>query len=320
MFGTTGADAAELAIRLARWYTGAPMILSAYGGYHGTTGATMATTAKGGMWGLLPGAAGRQPATRRSRTPTRTGARSGAAGGLRPGVPGLHPADAARQGVAVHRAPRRVSNVAAVLLEPMQASAGYIIPGDGLLGGIRELCDEFGFLLIDDEIHGRHGPDRPDVGVRARAGGAGHDLGVQGPGQRAAGVRGHRRRRGRRVLGARRAHVGTFTASALASAAANATLDVYESEQLVERAADLGGYFADQLGGAAGAASDPGLDRRPRAVRRPGVRPDRATKEPAAEEAGWMLDFCVREGLLFEKGGYYYNRFQLIPRWSSRRT
>jgi 4-aminobutyrate aminotransferase-like enzyme len=35
--------------------------------------------------------------------------------------------------------------------------------------------------------------------------------------------------------------------------------------------------------------------------------------EPAADEAGWMLDFCVREGLLFEKGGYYYNRFQLIP-------
>ena len=37
-------------------------------------------------------------------------------------------------------------------------------------------------------------------------------------------------------------------------------------------------------------------------------------------EAAWMLDFCVREGLLFEKGGYYYNRFQLIPPWSSRKT
>ena len=37
------------------------------------------------------------------------------------------------------------------------------------------------------------------------------------------------------------------------------------------------------------------------------------TKEPAADEAGLMLDFCVREGLMFEKGGYYYNRFQLIP-------
>ncbi len=31
------------------------------------------------------------------------------------------------------------------------------------------------------------------------------------------------------------------------------------------------------------------------------------------EEAAWMLEFCVCEGLLFEKGGYYYNRFQLIP-------
>lgn len=40
---------------------------------------------------------------------------------------------------------------------------------------------------------------------------------------------------------------------------------------------------------------------------------DRVTKEPADDESGWMLDFCVREGLLFEKGGYYYNRFQLIP-------
>jgi 4-aminobutyrate aminotransferase-like enzyme len=37
------------------------------------------------------------------------------------------------------------------------------------------------------------------------------------------------------------------------------------------------------------------------------------TKEPADDESAWMLDFCVREGLLFEKGGYYYNRFQLIP-------
>jgi 4-aminobutyrate aminotransferase-like enzyme len=39
----------------------------------------------------------------------------------------------------------------------------------------------------------------------------------------------------------------------------------------------------------------------------------RVTKEPAADEATWMLDYCVREGLLFEKGGYYSNRFQLIP-------
>ena len=52
-----------------------------------------------------------------------------------------------------------VSNVAAILLEPMQASAGYVIPGAGYLRGIRELCDEFGFLLIGDGIRaGLGGP------------------------------------------------------------------------------------------------------------------------------------------------------------------
>jgi 4-aminobutyrate aminotransferase-like enzyme len=109
------------------------------------------------------------------------------------------------------------------------------------------------------------------------------------------------------------AHVGTFTATALACAAANATLDVYESEQLVKRAADLGGYFAEQL--AALQERHPILgwvDARGLFVGLEFVR-DRVTKEPAADEAAWMLDFCVREGLLFEKGGYYYNRFQLIP-------
>lgn len=93
----------------------------------------------------------------------------------------------------------------------------------------------------------------------------------------------------------------------------NATLDVYESEQLVRRAADLGGYFRDQLEGLRQRHPILGwVDARGLFIGLEHVR-DRATKEPAAEEAGWMLDFCVREGLLFEKGGYYYNRFQLIP-------
>jgi len=35
---------------------------------------------------------------------------------------------------------------------------------------------------------------------------------------------------------------------------------------------------------------------------------DREAREPAGEEAVWMLDFCVREGLLLAKGGYLYNQ------------
>jgi len=40
---------------------------------------------------------------------------------------------------------------------------------------------------------------------------------------------------------------------------------------------------------------------------------DQETREPAADEATFILRECVREGLIFEKGGYFHNRFQLIP-------
>jgi len=40
---------------------------------------------------------------------------------------------------------------------------------------------------------------------------------------------------------------------------------------------------------------------------------DRKTKEPASDAATFVRDKCVTEGLLFEKGGYYYDRLQLIP-------
>ena len=40
---------------------------------------------------------------------------------------------------------------------------------------------------------------------------------------------------------------------------------------------------------------------------------DRKTKEPADIEANYVRDLCVEKGLLFEKGGYYQNRMQLIP-------
>ncbi len=313
VFGTTGADAAELAIRLARWYTGAPLILSAYGGYHGTTGATMAATAKGGMWAfyypVLPADSGHAkiPFSYPYRCPV----------GAPPDQCAEACLDFTRRMLLGKESPFTehrggVSNVAAILLEPMQASAGYIIPGDGFLAGIRELCDEFGFLLIDDEIQagmgrsGRmwaceHESVVPDMILTSKGLASGLPISAViaddeiaaswGPG----------------------AHVGTFTASALASAAANATLDVYESEHLVDRAFEVGSYFADQLRGLQERHPILGwIDARGLFVGLEFVR-DRATKEPAAEEAAWMLDFCVREGLLFEKGGYYYNRFQLIP-------
>lgn len=312
VFGVTGADAIELAIKAARWYTGAPTILSAYGGYHGTTGGTMATTAKGGMWGFYypvgPHEAGHAkiPYSYPYRCPV--------------GADPEHCAEACLDFVSRmlrgKETPfgdaRHISNVAAVLLEPMQASAGYVIPGEGYLRGMRELCDEHGFLLIDDEIQaglGRTGrlwacdhegvvPDLLATSKGLASGlpisalvGSDEILSAWGPG----------------------AHVATFAATPLAAAAANATLDVYEREGIAERAAGTGDYLRERLHELQekhpilGWIDCKGLFTGLEFVR------DRATKEPAPEESKQMLDYCVREGLLFERGGYLYNRFQLIP-------
>ena len=161
---------------------------------------------------------------------------------------------------------------------------------------------------------GRHGPDRPDVGLRARARRAGHDRGVQGPGQRAADLRRDRRPTRSPRPGARARTSARSPPPRWPAAASNATLDVYES-----RAAGAGARptlaGTSATGSAALQERHPILgwiDARGLFVGLEFVR-DRATKEPAADESGWMLEFCVREGLLFEKGGYYYNRFQLIP-------
>jgi 4-aminobutyrate aminotransferase-like enzyme len=312
VFAVTGAEAIELAIKAARWYTGAPTILSAYGGYHGTTGGTMATTAKGGMWGFYypvgPHEAGHAkiPYSYPYRCPV--------------GADPEHCAEACLEFVARllrgKETPfgdaRQVSNVAAVLLEPMQASAGYIIPGDGYLRGMRELCDEHSFLLIDDEIQaglGRTGrlwaceheavvPDLLATSKGLASGlpisaliGSDELLSAWGPG----------------------AHVATFAATPLAAAAANATLDVYQREGIVERAAASGTYFRKRLEELQEKHPILGwVDSKGLFVGLEFVR-DRETKEPAAEESKQMLEHCVREGLLFERGGYLYNRFQLIP-------
>jgi 4-aminobutyrate aminotransferase-like enzyme len=312
LFGVGGADAIDLAIKAARWHTGAPMVLSTYGGYHGTTAGTMATTAKGGMWGYFypvgPHDAGHAkiPFSYPYRCPV--------------GADPEHCADAClefvRRLLAGKETPlgdaRGVNNVSALLVEPMQASAGYIIPGEGYLRGLREICDEHDMLLIADEIQtgmGRSGSlwacDHehvvPDMLATSKGLAAGMPISALiarepilagwGPG----------------------AHVATFAATPLACASAHAALDVLQEERLADQAGATGKYFRDGL--LALQERHPILgwvDARGLFIGLEFVR-DRETKEPADVEAGWMLEHCVAEGLLFERGGYLYNRFQLIP-------
>ncbi|MFW6330609.1 MAG: ornithine--oxo-acid transaminase, partial [Gemmatimonadota bacterium] len=138
-------------------------------------------------------------------------------------------------------------NVAGILVEPIQGEAGVVVPPEGFLQGLRELCDEHGAALIADEIQtglartGRlFASDwdgvRPDVVIVGKALGGGvypvsamladrEIMDVFTPGT----------------------HGSTFGGNPTGAAVGIAALEVMEEEKLAERADELGQWFMDEL-------------------------------------------------------------------------
>jgi ornithine--oxo-acid transaminase len=138
-------------------------------------------------------------------------------------------------------------NVVGILVEPIQGESGIIIPPDGYLKGLRDLCREHNALLICDEIQsglGRtgklfafeHEEARPDIVIigKALAGGfypvsailADQEvMGVFTPGD----------------------HGSTFGGNPLGCAVASEALNVLVDEKMIENSAKLGGHFMDRL-------------------------------------------------------------------------
>jgi acetylornithine/N-succinyldiaminopimelate aminotransferase len=134
---------------------------------------------------------------------------------------------------------------AAVILEPIQGEGGIRIPAPGYLNEVREICTEHDVLLILDEVQtgfGRtgtwfgkdHDGVEPDIMTVAKAMGAGFPIGAMlareglefGPGE----------------------HASTFGGNPLACATALASLQVIETEGLVERSRELGAYVLARAG------------------------------------------------------------------------
>jgi 4-aminobutyrate aminotransferase len=231
--GNSGTEVVEASIKLARFATKRPYVVSFLGAFHGRTYGSVSLTASKAKYHA----------------------------GFGPLLPGVFHAPYGRvedlrwfDEVLFERlAP--ASEVAAIIVEPIQGEGGYVVPEDGFLQGLRRICDEHGILLIADEIQsgaGRtgtmwaveHWGVEPDILLTAKGIASGMPLGAMiaraelleawGPG----------------------AHGSTYGGNPVACAAALATIELLEGG-LVENAAIRGDQaFAglDQL-----AARFPGL-------------------------------------------------------------
>jgi 4-aminobutyrate aminotransferase len=143
----------------------------------------------------------------------------------------------------VHNVPP--SEVAAILVEPIQGEGGYLVPPDGFLSGLRELCDRHGILLIFDEVQSgigrtgkmfaaQHWGVEPDIMTLAKGLGSGMPIGIMVA------------KRSIMQKWSRGAHGNTFGGNPLCCAAALATLDLVEREYCAN-AGKVGDYFMKKL-------------------------------------------------------------------------
>jgi 4-aminobutyrate aminotransferase len=230
-FFSTGAEAVENAVKIARAATGRSGIIAFSGAFHGRTMMAMALTGK-----VAPYKAG-----------------------FGPFPPEIYhaPFPIDLHGVSVEEALHAINTlfkadidpqrVAAVIIEPVQGEGGFYVAPPALMRRLRELCDEHGMLLIADEIQSgfartgklfameHYGID-PDIIVTAKSLAGGFPLSA---------VTGRTDIMDAAPPGGLG---GTYAGNPVAIAAALAVIDVIRDERLVERANRLGGEIKSLLG------------------------------------------------------------------------
>ncbi len=223
IFMTTGAEAVENAIKIARHYTGRSAVISFTGGFHGRSMLTMGLTGK-----VVPYKAGFGP--------------FGAEVYRAPFPVEHHGVSVEDSFAALERlfhADVEPQRVAAIIVEPVQGEGGFHIAPKAFIRSLRRLCDEHGMVLILDEVQtgfartGRlfaaeHYGIEPDLITVAKALAGGFPL---------SGVIGKAEIMDSPPPGGLG---GTFGGSPIGCAAAHAVLDVIEDEDLCGRSMELG--------------------------------------------------------------------------------
>ncbi|HEO9385296.1 TPA: 4-aminobutyrate transaminase, partial [Citrobacter freundii] len=293
-FFTTGAEAVENAVKIARAHTGRPGVIAFGGGFHGRTYMTMALTGKVAPYkkgfGPFPGSVYHAP------YPSE--------------LQGISTEDSLKAIERLFKADIDPTQVAAIIFEPVQGEGGFVVAPPEFVAAIRRICDEHGIVMIADEVQSGfartgqlfamdHYADKADLMTMAKSLAGGMPLsGVVGKAEimdaPAPGGLG-----------------GTYAGNPLSIAAAHAVLDIIHDEQLCQRAAALGeqlrAALTDAQAGCPELAEVRGLGSMIAAE-----FCDPATGEPNASAAQRVQKKALEQGLLLLTCGQYGNVIRFL--------
>ena len=297
---TTGAEAVENAVKIARAATGRPAVVVLDHAYHGRTLMTMSMTAR-----HVPYKAGFGPfAPEVYRAPSAYPYRW-------PGGPERCAEEALARFRELVVTQIGAENVAAIVLEPIQGEGGFIVPAPGFLPGIAAFAREHGIVLVADEIQtgfGRtgamfaceHEGIVPDLITTAKALGGGLPL---------AAVTGRAELMDSVAPGG---IGGTYAGNPIACAAALATIEVIERDDLVGRAREIETRVLTRLRALAERSPAVGEVRgRGAMLAMEFVVPGTTTPDAAAARA--VAAHCHAEGVLLLVCGTHGNVIRLLP-------
>ncbi|CAO3410461.1 4-aminobutyrate--2-oxoglutarate transaminase [Azospirillum largimobile] len=296
-FFTTGAEAVENAVKIARASTGRPGVVAFSGGFHGRTLLTMGLTGK-----VVPYKVGFGPFPAEIfHVPFPNAYR------------GISEAESLKALDTLFKADVDASRVAAIIIEPVQGEGGFNIASPSFLQAIRAVCDKHGIVMIVDEIQTgfartgkmfavEHAGVEPDLVTMAKSLAGGFPLSA---------VTGKAALMDAPIPGGLG---GTYAGSPLATTAALAVINVIEEEKLVERAEKLGERIAGRFRAMAqrNSLSVIGDVRNLGAMVAMELVTDRETKEPAADLTKALVAKAAEKGLILLSCGTYANVIRVL--------
>ncbi|MBR58112.1 MAG: 4-aminobutyrate--2-oxoglutarate transaminase [Myxococcales bacterium] len=302
MLVNSGAEAVENAIKIARQHTQRSAILCYEGAFHGRTLMGMSLTAKSGYkkhCGPF--------ASEIYRLPYPDHFRCGDGLDLDAFVDReLH-----RFRDRFVRGPLPADHFAAVIIEVVQGEGGFTVAPPAYLQGLREICDEFGIVLICDEVQSgfartgtwgayEHAGIVPDISTWAKALGSGLPISA--------------------VIG--KANImdaaepgtigGTYGGNPVACAASIATIDVIERENLKEQAVAVGSTIRTRFEALYEKCSVVGDVRGLGAMMAIELCHDKDPRQPATEITRWVVNRCREQGVLVLTAGPYSNVIRIL--------